>query len=536
MKTQRFIPANVSNNSTSEMRNLLLLIMTAFALIGCRETFQGQSQKKEDAIAFDTITIDIKGWLQQAVKFKDKFYCFFEEDQPYGGNEITFYVISKDGKIRNVIFVPDEMQQSYLDLHVRNDSILAKSYYDHRTYFFDESDNKWEETKKADDRVFEDDNFYVTFLDFGEFGGTLWFKNKQTSIEYEIASGTPVINKLHGKYYVSTTKKVFEIENPEMLNKAASDSTYEIIEKKKWSMGSKSTKGAKVIYIDSSYYRDPEFYIATSFLMNNDLYFLTVDSNVVYLAEIKNGKAINNETILRNSRVYKMHNSYRQNPNQLPNQLLQFSSTDSRLSGFIEIDKKNIKVHYIKNLETAPLIGKRKAESTFIDRLDFITEEIGNLSLKQIDSLELLLKASDATPRHKISIGKDSYPNKENYIIESPKVYKTIEDSTLTLLTNYWYTKPDMSVKAFTCEWERTFENAYGIYTNNDAPELNDSYQDRFNNIYSHLIKIYGSPTGSRKNSNGQYFSWQQKNNLNIVLYYAKTEQYRNIYMTIYKE
>ena len=519
------------------MRILVQLTLTALTLVSCSNSGNSQLQKSLKSIAYDTITINIKGTLEQAIKFKDKYYCFFAEDKPYtSSRELTFYKISDNGKSQKRIFVPDEMQQSYLDLHIRNDSILSKDYYDHRTYFFDMINDAWKEVKKADDRVFEDDNFYVTFLDFGEFGGTLWFKNKSTGIEYEIASSTPVINQLDGKYYVTTAKKVIEIENPLMLNKVSPDSTYEVTEKKQWSMGSGSAYGAKVIFIDSSYDEERKFYIATSFVINNRLKFLCVDNNEVYIANIENGKTLNQDTILKNSWVYKMHNTYRQNLNQLPDQLLQFSSTDSKSFGFIEINKSSIKVHFIHNLDTVPMLGTRKADIAFISLFDFLTQNIGNLSLKQVDSLELMLKAYDATPRHKMSLGKETYPNKENYNLESPQVYKMIEDSTLTLITNFYYTKPDMSVKVFICEWESTHENAYRIYVKEDKTYIKKSYQNRFNVIDSVILNRYGNPTKTEKGRYGQYFYWQTNDNLTIVLFYSNSDQYRNIQLKIYKD
>jgi hypothetical protein len=475
--------------------------------------------------------------LEQAIKFKDGYYCFFAEDKPYtSSRELTFYKISDNGKSQKRIFVPDEMQQSYLDLHIRNDSILSKDYYDHRTYFFDMINDEWKEVKKTDDRVFEDENFYVTYLDFGEFGGTLWFKNETTGIEYEIGSSAPVINKLDGKYYVTTAKKVIEIESPLTLNKVSPDSTYEVTEKKQWSMGSGSTKGTKVIFIDSSYGEDPKFYIATSCVINNQLKFLCVDNKAVYIADIKDGKIFNHDTILNNSRLYRMHNSYRQNLNDNSNQLLKFSSDDSNSFGFIEIDNSSIKVQFIHNMDTVSILGTNKSDLAFINLFDFITLNIGNLSLKQVDSLEQKLKASEATPRHKMSIGKETYPNKENYNLESPKVYKMIEDSTLTLITNFYYTIPDKSVKVFMCEWEPTHENAYRIYEKEDKTYIKKSYQNRFNVIDSVIVNRFGNPTKTEKGRSGQYFYWQTNDNLTMVLFYSNSDQYRNIHLKIYKD
>ena len=109
-------------------------------------------------------------------------------------------------------------------------------------------------------------------------------------------------------------------------------------------MGSRSISGAKIFFIDSSYYRDPEFYVTTSYVTKNELNFIIVDSNEVYGAKIENTTPVYMDTILHNSRVHKMHNSYKQNLYKLPNQLLKFSSIDSKSFGLIEIDGSSIKV------------------------------------------------------------------------------------------------------------------------------------------------------------------------------------------------
>lgn len=59
---------------------------------------------------------------------------------------------------------------------------------------------------KQDSAFFEDENYLVRKSCSGEWGGTIWFKNKVTGIEYSCEATCPVaVNKVNGKYIVTTT-------------------------------------------------------------------------------------------------------------------------------------------------------------------------------------------------------------------------------------------------------------------------------------------------------------------------------------------
>ncbi len=518
------------------MRAIQNLLILSFLICSCKNIESNQI-RPENKIVVDTIIINIKGSLEQTIFYKKNYYCFFSEESPYSSmGELHFYIISEDGKIKREVFVPNEMQNFYLDLHIRNDSILSKDYYDHQTYYLDQKIYKWVEIKKTDDRVFEDERFYVTFLDFGEWGGTIWFKDKKTGNEYEIASSDPIINKFNGNYYVTTGSKVLVIEDPLKLKICESNSKYKIVESAEWHMGSQFTKGADTIFVYYASKENSKFYIATAFVLDNQLKYLCVDSNIVFIANIESGKIIATDTIGYNILVYRDNNTYRCNLYQNKSQLLHFMSKDEEVFGFILIDEKSVKVHYVRNLDTAKFLGTHNADLAFDKLFNYVTENLGNLSLKQIESYESKLGATDATPRHEMSIGEDLYPNKNGFVLESPKVYKKIEDSILTSLTNYYYTKRDSSVKVFYCEWRTTHENAYRMYASENEATQKISFQKKFEVVKKCIIDKYGEPTSINETKNGRSFTWQRDNLLQIELFCSDFEIYRNIDILIFKE
>lgn len=73
---------------------------------------------------------------------------------------------------------------------------------------------------------FEDNDYVVRKTCSGEWGGTIWFKNKKTGNEYSCSATCPVIvNKLNGKYIVTATlnhlsgfSQILEIDNPQKLS------------------------------------------------------------------------------------------------------------------------------------------------------------------------------------------------------------------------------------------------------------------------------------------------------------------------------
>lgn len=82
-----------------------------------------------------------------------------------------------------------------------------------------------EDFRKQDSTFFEDENYFVRKTCSGEWGGTIWFKNKRSGIEYSCGATCPVVvNKVNAKYIVTSTlahmsgfSEILEISNPDSL-------------------------------------------------------------------------------------------------------------------------------------------------------------------------------------------------------------------------------------------------------------------------------------------------------------------------------
>src|SRR5690606_35791541 len=84
--------------------------------------------------------------------------------------------------------------------------------------YLDLKKDKWIKTKKGIDLHYEDFDYSVYSLDFGEWGGITWFEDKQTLQQYEIGVTTPIINKLNDVYYLTDEKSILIIEDPKKLD------------------------------------------------------------------------------------------------------------------------------------------------------------------------------------------------------------------------------------------------------------------------------------------------------------------------------
>jgi len=381
----------------SEMRKALLTFtfLIIFHLTGISQILN---------IHNDTININLRGRLGPSICFNEKYYCFFETSNMGYSSQSTnhFYILSHDAKIIKKVDVPDGLQESYCDLHVRNDSVIVKSYYTHTSYYLDTLSNVWIKIPEVDDKVYEDENYYMNYLDFGEWGGTLWFKDKYSGIEYEFASSDPIINRIRNNYFVSTGRSVYKIEDPKSLKRCSPDYLYKLVEaqrikREKVFEGSRSYVGAKSVFEDSVHGYFSDFSIVTSFVVKDQLYHLCVDSNLLYIATIQNGKMEKAQTICSDIKVYHSINSYRY-PNIIKHsQSFRFNSISGEYSGLIEVSDSNILLHYFKSTCKEYYLGTDKAKKEFNQLFILISKQIENLNLSQIDSIENNWGATDLT-------------------------------------------------------------------------------------------------------------------------------------------
>lgn len=150
---------------------------------------------------------------------------------------------------------------------------------------------------------FEDDKYIVRKTCSGEWGGTVWFKNKKTGIERSCVASCPVIiNKLDGKYFVTATlshmvgfSQVLEIDNPELLTVLKLPKPRAVIGKRIIrAVGddeSRSIKGSKIL-LDTT-----KVAMLLSFPLHGQLYHLFTDYKKTYLGKLQGAKLVTIDTV-----------------------------------------------------------------------------------------------------------------------------------------------------------------------------------------------------------------------------------------------
>ena len=287
--------------------------------------------------------------LTHAIKYGEKYYCYFTDlSDSY---KKYFFVFSNNGTIEKNIKLPKDLTNCYyLDLFVLHDTIFSKPYMNKKSYYLDVNSLTWIETPAPDDVIFEDERFYVTYLNFGEWGSTTWFKDKSSGKEFELASSGEIIYRIDNSYYITSGVRVLKIDNPLNMKQCDKKYYYQDIKKKDYSEGTNSLLGTEAIYKDTSYSQwddiEPKLYIETSFKIKNKLFYLCRDSTKTFISKLENNKMIPLLSLDKKYSTYDWNYSYRCKIQKGNFQLLKFKSNNTY--GFIEIRENNIKIRYLR--------------------------------------------------------------------------------------------------------------------------------------------------------------------------------------------
>lgn len=482
----------------------------------------------------DTISVNIKGEMTHALKYRDKFYVLFEQRVfKYGGyGKRSLYVFS-NGQIEKVIDCPGEMETVYLDFYVKNDRIILKPYMDNQCYQLNMENYCWTKIDKTDDLIFEDDMFQVYSLDFGEWGGKTWFKDKKTGQEYVLEATTPLVNKIDKIYYLTNPFTVLKIENPLLLNKCSDDITYENIEStgKFYSWYGKPV-GFDTVYQDTSFdYFDFEYkpHIVSSFVLNDELLHVYETDTAVYIARHGSRSIEPIQKITDNVKFYNWFYSYRCANLNGKNELLKFSTGEEQVFGLMEITGSEIHMSYIVNkaLLEPKLTGTEKADSIFIDRLNTILSGLNNLELSRADLKEQSWGSFDITPNHNISIGNSCNPN--NYTIDTCRSYLIVEDSVISNSIMYYASKESDLVRVVTIDWDYEED-----FLNPDSEEtVKKSFDSKVKFLTDYISQNIGKQTERTETKNYFEIGWKTQSGLMIKL--TGNTKYYSTRLYIYK-
>lgn len=340
---------------------LFLIIVSLLLSCGNFSNSQAQSFSTQDGefiVNIDTLNIDLSPYvspdkvsLTHAVKFRETYYCYFTDKKESYSK--YFFAISNKGVIEKEIKLPRDLTNCcYLDLFVLHDTIFSKPYMNDKSYYLNLKTLSWVETLEPDDVIYEDERYYVTCLDFGEWGSTTWFKDKSSGIEYELASSADIINRIDSSYYVSGGIRVLKIDNPLKMKQCNEDYYYNVIKKKEYSEGTNSLLGTEAIFDDTTFsqwdFKEPKLSIVTSFKVDKRLFYLCNDSVKTFIAKLENKKMIPILSLKKKYSTFDWSYSYRCKIQNDGFQLLKFGNKTGSAAGFIEIKENKINIRYLR--------------------------------------------------------------------------------------------------------------------------------------------------------------------------------------------
>ena len=505
-------------------------------------------------IKTDTLRLHLKDYIKpaartsltHAVKYDGRYYCIFQERGLYyfSGSDKKFFVIAQDGTIVRNPALPGKIAASvYLDLFIRNDSILTKAYMDEdATFYFDPAKAIWSRIDDADDVIYEDKDYTVMYLDFGEWGTTTWFRDRHTQQEYELRSAGNIVNKTDSAYYITSPYRIFEIRDPEKLKACTPDNYYDIVKHQNRRFGSESRIGTAVVYGDSTAnygYWTKEFpatSIITSFTNNGRLYHICVDSLSTYIAMLENGVMKQEEKIGPPLSPFNWHYSYRYKILKDNSQLIKFSSGNTNTCGFLEIRGNKIDVRYlIHDVDSLCHTGT----DGFPAILNAVCPNIGKMALSSVDSLEHAAGGVDMRLDRKGGLHESYYPNGKGYEIEGAKEFIHVQDSMIANTAAYFYTKNDSLVKVVFLEWTPTVPyNRRGHNFYHERQRKGPFFRSKLQEIEQTLTDRFGKkPVVCRRPNKQDEKTWiSEDNNVIVNLYHGDQMDCQQIRMVIYEK
>lgn len=466
------------------MRRLLHILLLFFVVVLLKIMLIVPIQAQQRfTIIRDTVNINAADyispisafWMDRSIKYKDWYFCVFDEISLYGyGNKIML-AISEDGDEIKRVNLSSCYFDGYSDLFVRHDTLFMKLYYQDKSlngYYFDTQTWKWYPIKYISDIIYEDDIYSIAYMSFGEWGDYTWFigKSKNKKMQYINPDYFFRIIRIDSVYYFVHRNRVDTARITDTLGKLCKPHwtyKYAVANQRNFIINSERDDYAiEVFSIDSlpsniriqgrenphfehKYIYDTIF--EQAFSMGGEMYYIINTPQETVITQVENGQLKKVLDLGMRYRFFKEYHSYR-GVNIDDNQcFLQFEETPNTF-GMLYVKDSIIHIRYlIHNQKPLPEIGTDNIKPL----LNLLLNNFKDLSFDYIDSVEQQLGGISDNKMERLN----NYYFPEEY--QNPKEYGKISfykvvDSQQTLKTSYCIHKSDSIVKAIFFEWKET--------------------------------------------------------------------------------
>ena len=331
------------------MKNLLLLLSVFILISSCGKVSSEKAMASNDTsssnvssdfiIKKDTFDFSINGDLRKVAYYNNKYYCVFETNRKNSsGTFKKMIILNNRGEFIEDVFVPIGIQNIfYYDIRIENDSLfLQRAQHDEENFVLGKYAANFQSTKTRAFKIYEDEQYSVYSTCNGEWGGTVFFKNRKTNELYEGSSTCAiVVNKIGSDYFVTNYMghmigfaSVNKILDPRKLEKSNWDF--------KRRFGSRNLKGIERV-LDKM-----DFYIPTSFVVNDRLLHIYNDDKGTYISDIENREMKPIYTF--DFKFYPQFNQQLENGKQV----LTFEVAENGNDGILLIDGNNLSFKFFR--------------------------------------------------------------------------------------------------------------------------------------------------------------------------------------------
>ncbi|QHI37945.1 hypothetical protein IMCC3317_33280 [Kordia antarctica] len=274
--------------------NQLIFIIVITSLTACF----GQ----EITIETDTLHISNHGWLREVAFFKDNLYLLFSTDRKNTtGTFKSMKIYDSNGKfIENVFLSKEAVSMFYCDLRVNDKRLymVQEHAFEKQTFLLEKFVADFNKIPKKDINIYEDADFIIYPNCNGEWGASIYFKDKKDNKVYEFASSCNFnFLKVEQGYLLTNKHEILIIKDPTKLyqSKLTFDRSY--LEKE--------NQGVE------SFFKS-EFELYKSFRMYDKLMVIYNDSKTTHIGELKNNTLT---SVYRFKKPYSFSNWFTDNNN-----------------------------------------------------------------------------------------------------------------------------------------------------------------------------------------------------------------------------
>jgi len=392
--------------------------------------------------------------LDRVEKYRGNYICLFNSKNytyfPDYGFQDKRYIFSIAPGSDSLVAIKafDYCDRAYFDFFARNDTLFYRSYYDGNGYYYDNRNDRWKEAKTVANICYEDDDYIVSYLPYGEWGTFTSFYDKKTGLKHLFRTPMNKILKYDDAFYIISDIAVYKILDPRkgyVKNDSVNiNDMYPLCPEPErvFSTKYKTIWDLEFNFDDNNITQDTFF--VSGYVNNGLLYLINKSFDDLFVIKC-------NKDLTQKEKIFSLRNitTYEEGEYKLARSWDQTGHLslihDKGKCGILDIHKDTFRLTYVNTqIDTLQYIGK----SSLMTMMKFLSESLGKITLDEVKIFEKGFGGK--TDGYIYDSGRNTYfPQHKNRNYQITKYYHAIDNVT-SYEVEYCYNKRTrMVVSAF---------------------------------------------------------------------------------------